>query len=301
MAVTIKNLYHSYDYSRKVGINAPDLALKDINLTIEDGEFVALMGQTGSGKTTLVKYLNGLFRPMPGMGKVIVNGIDTEKKDLKELRKHVGMVFQRPETQLFEETVFDDIAFGLRKSGISEDEIAEKVNHIAEVMDLSDRHMKKSPFELSFGQKRRVAIAGVAVMQPNILVLDEPMAGLDPAGRTRMMKILKNLHRNEHNTIIMISHSMENIAELASRVVVLNNGCLVLDGPVREVFARTEFLKSISLDVPDITEFMQEYSDDGICLNVEEAVQMVKRLTSKQAIDDGFAGAEKNAGEGASE
>lgn len=271
MGIEVKNLFHKYESN-----DTSEFVLNDISLNIDDGEFVAIIGQTGSGKTTLVQYFNGLFRPGKDCGKVIVNRMDTEAKDLRELRKQVGMVFQKPENQLFAESVYEDIAFGLRKQKCAEEEIKERVEKITKLLDIDEALLEKSPFELSFGQKRRVAIAGVAVMEPSVLILDEPMAGLDPVGREKLIKILKRLHESENNTIIMISHSMENVAQMASRVIVLNKGDIVLDGTPEEVFKESELLKSLCLDVPDITAFMERFcGEDEICLSIDEAVEYV--------------------------
>lgn len=281
MGIEVKNLFHYYESN-----GTKECVLNNVSLNIDDGEFVAVIGQTGSGKTTLVQYFNGLFRPSKGCGSVVVNGMDTAAKDLRQLRYHVGMVFQKPENQLFAESVYEDIAFGLRKQKLSEDEVGRRIDKITGLLDIDEALLEKSTFELSFGQKRRVAIAGVAVMEPKVLVMDEPMAGLDPVGREKLIKILKRLHEAEKNTIVMISHSMENVAQMASRVIVLNKGEILLDGTPDKVFREGDFLKQLSLDVPDITTFMKQFcrkDEDKICLSVDEAVSYISgRLSANK-------------------
>jgi len=231
-------------------------ALYNINLKIDDNEFVGIIGPTGSGKSTLVQHFNGLLKPTSG--KVYVNGMDTSGSSLKELRKQVGIVFQYPEHQLFEETVYKDIAFGLKKMGLKENEIEERVCNSISSVGLSKDVLHKSPFELSGGQKRRVAIAGILVMNPRILVLDEPAAGLDPRGRDEIYNLIVELHNKKGLTVILVSHSMEDIAKLARRVIVMNEGKIVMDGQVEEVFKNAEKLESIGLSVPQITYLMKK-------------------------------------------
>lgn len=226
-------------------------ALYEINLTISKGEFIGIIGKTGSGKSTLVQLMNGLL--VPQRGEVIVDGINTkEKKKVKEIRKKVGLVFQYPEYQLFEETVYKDIAFGPRNLGFSEDEIEKRVKEVCELLEIPQNILEKSPFELSGGQKRRVAIAGILAMDPECLILDEPTAGLDMRGRKRIFNIIEKLHKEVKKTIILISHSLEDVAALCQRVVVLNNGKIYFDGPKHEIFENVQLLEKSGLIAPDI-------------------------------------------------
>jgi len=229
-------------------------ALHDINIEINDGEFIGIIGHTGSGKSTLIQHFNGILKPTKG--HVIVNDIDTARKNLKELRQQVGIVFQYPEHQLFEETVRKDISFGLIKQGLSKEEIEIRVNSSLKSVGLDEMILDKSPFELSGGQKRRVAIAGVVAMMPKILVLDEPTAGLDPSGRDEIFGYIKRLHKDFNMTIILVSHSMEDIAKLADRVIVMNEGTVYMDKPSCEVYSDPEELEKIGLSAPQITYLM---------------------------------------------
>jgi len=251
MSIIVDNL--SYVYMK--GSPFEKRALKNVSLTIEDGEFVGIIGHTGSGKSTLIQHFNGLLKPSEG--KVVINGTDIQGKDLKELRRQVGIVFQYPEHQLFEETVYKDVAFGLLKQGMRQEDIEVRVNKAIEAVGLDKSILEKSPFELSGGQKRRVAIAGVLVMNPGILVLDEPTAGLDPRGRDEIYSLITKLHEDRGMTIILVSHSMEDVARLVDRVIVMNDGTIEMDGPVREVFKNAERLESIGLSVPQITYLMK--------------------------------------------
>jgi len=231
-------------------------ALYNINMKIDDNEFVGIIGPTGSGKSTLVQHFNGILKPTSG--KVYINGMDTTGSSLKELRKQVGIVFQYPEHQLFEETVYKDIAFGLKKMGLKEDEIEDRIYNSVDAVGLSKDVLHKSPFELSGGQKRRVAIAGILVMNPSILVLDEPAAGLDPRGRDEIYNLVVELHKKKGLTVILVSHSMEDIARLARRVIVMNKGQIEMDGQVEEVFKNAEKLESIGLSIPQVTFLMKK-------------------------------------------
>ena len=239
-------------------------ALKDVNLTIDKGEFVGLIGHTGSGKSTLVQHLNGLIRPTSG--KIYIDGVDITdaKTDLKAIRSKVGLVFQYPEHQLFEETVYKDIAFGPTNMGLSEKEVEKRVYEAAKIVGLSNNILEKSPFELSGGQKRRVAIAGVLAMKPEILVLDEPTAGLDPAGRDEILFQIKALHTKVGMTVILVSHSMEDIAKLVDKVVVMHKGTVAMCGKPGEIFRHIEHLENIGLSVPQITKVMKILKDQGI-------------------------------------
>lgn len=251
-------------------------ALDGINLSIDEGDFIGLIGHTGSGKSTLVQHLNGLMKPTSG--KVIVDGVDISTKgaNLKEVRQKVGLVFQYPEYQLFEETIYKDIAFGPKNLGLKEEEVNIRVQKAMELVDLDFEMLKdRSPFELSGGQKRRVAIAGVLAMKPKVLILDEPTAGLDPRGRDEILGRLEKLYQ-EGITIILVSHSMEDIARLVNRIVVMHRGKIAMEGKTREVFNQAEELARLNLGIPQITSFMREYKKRGnqvedSVLTVEEA------------------------------
>ena len=231
-------------------------ALKDISLNIEDGEFAGIIGHTGSGKSTLIQHFNGLLKPTSG--RVVINGLDTSGKNLKELRRHVGIVFQYPEHQLFEETVYKDIAFGLRKRNMPEDEIRRTIMEVIAAVGLDDGILEKSPFEISGGQKRRVAIAGVLAMKPGILVLDEPTAGLDPRGRDEIFGFISEIYKSTGITVILVSHNMEDIARLVDRVIVINKGRIEMDGLVTEVFSDIERLENMGLSAPPVAYLMKE-------------------------------------------
>ena len=239
-------------------------ALNDVSLTINDGEFIGLIGHTGSGKSTLVQHLNGLI--MPSSGRVLVDGLDLADKntDRRAIRRRVGLVFQYPEHQLFEETVAKDIAFGPKNLGLDEAEIDRRVRTAMRRVALDyDQIAERSVFELSGGQMRRVAIAGVLAMEPQTLVLDEPCAGLDPRGREEILGLISDLHRESGATIVMVSHSMDDVAALAERVIVMNHGSVVMDGTPREVFAKGEELRAIGLDVPQAVELAQKLREKG--------------------------------------
>ena len=239
-------------------------ALNDVSLTINDGEFIGLIGHTGSGKSTLVQHLNGLI--MPSSGRVLVDGLDLADKntDRRAIRRRVGLVFQYPENQLFEEKVAKDIAFGPKNLGLDEAEIDRRVRTAMRRVALDyDKLAERSVFELSGGQMRRVAIAGVLAMEPQTLVLDEPCAGLDPRGREEILGLISDLHRESGATIVMVSHSMDDVAALAERVIVMNHGSVVMDGTPREVFAKGEELRAIGLDVPQAVELAQKLREKG--------------------------------------
>lgn len=282
MAIDIRNLSHIYNEDTVM----EKIALKDITVTIKDGEKVGIIGHTGSGKSTLVQHLNGLLKPHSG--SVIVNGIDTASKDIRELRKMVGMVFQYPEHQLFEETVYKDISFGLRKqTELSEQEMDIRIKAAASAMGISEDLMDKSPFELSGGQKRRVAIAGVLVTNPGILVLDEPTAGLDPRGRDELFESLHSINRTKNTTIIIVSHSMEEMAGFANRILVMNKGALAMDTTPDDAFKDIDLLESMGLSAPQVTYMARSLSRvikgfssdihtvDGM---VSEIMKVVKRI-----------------------
>ena len=259
MPIEIKHLDHIY----MPGSPFETKALDDVTLTIGDGEFVGLIGHTGSGKSTLVQHLNGLMKP--DHGSVIVDGMDVSDKntDLREIRRRVGLVFQYPEHQLFEETVRKDVSFGPRNLGCSEQEIEERVVKACHQVGLSDEKLDMSPFDLSGGNKRRVAIAGVLAMRPRVLVLDEPTAGLDPRGRNELLELIRGLHEEDGNTIVMVSHSMDDISALAQRIIVMNEGRVAMDGTPREVFAHPQELVDMHLGVPAAAQRAMELRKRG--------------------------------------
>lgn len=284
MSIQIQHLTHTY---------MPDspftsVALHDVSLTIEDGEFIGLLGHTGSGKTTLVQHLNGLIRPTDG--KVIVDGLDLSDKrtSLLEVRKKVGLVFQYPEYQLFEETVAKDVAFGPKNMGLSQQEIDRRVHEAIERVGLNyDDIAQRSPFELSGGQMRRVAIAGVLAMEPGTLILDEPTAGLDPAGRRSILSMVRRLHAEGGLTVVMVSHSMDDISTLATRLIVMSRGEVVLTGTPREVFMHRELMQSIGLGVPQAAELASRLRQQGYDLpeglyTLDEVRSAILRLAGKE-------------------
>lgn len=278
--ITVTGLNHTYMQDSTF----EHKALNDINLTINKGEILGIIGQTGSGKSTLVQHFNGILKPTAGTLDVV--GLKAEGKQLKELRQKVGLIFQYPEHQLFEETVYKDIIFGLNKKELKEDEIRDRVFRVIEILGIPPELLEKSPFELSGGQKRRVAIAGVLIMKPEVLVLDEPTAGLDPQGSLDVFRILSNLNKTEGTTIIVISHNMEEIAAYCDRVAVMNKGTLVACDTTQKVFSMYEDLKRYSLDVPKITKLFIKLRDLGYdlptgVLTVNEARGHINKLINK--------------------
>jgi energy-coupling factor transport system ATP-binding protein len=285
MIIEIKDLNYVYGPGTPFEIKA----LNNINLQIEEGDFIGLIGHTGSGKSTLVQHLNGLMKPTSG--DIFVEGENIVKKEanLKLLRQKVGLVFQYPEHQLFEETVYKDIAFGPKNLGLDKDEIHLRIKNAMEAVGLDFEELKdRSPFELSGGQKRRVAIAGVIAMKPKVLILDEPTAGLDPHGRDEILSEVKDLFNNMGITIILVSHSMEDVAKMVNRILVMHNGTIAMDGPTREIFKRADELENLGLGIPQITQFMRDYKAKGNdvrddILTVEEAkVEIMNYLRRKR-------------------
>lgn len=276
--IEIKDLYFSYKNS-----GAP--VLKNINLKIEKNEFIGIIGQTGSGKSTLVKQLNGLLKP--DKGQVLLNGIDifSNIKETQKARFKIGMVLQYPEDQLFAETVFKDIAFGPENIGLSQNEVRTQVLNAAKFVGLSEDILDRSPFEISGGEKRRVAIAGIIAMNPDVLVLDEPSASLDPNGRKLLLSQIKRYHEEQHKTVILISHNMEDIVNLADRVVVLENGEIKVDESTKKLFSESSYeeLKRLNILPPNIMEVVSILRQKGVrlgndILNVDDAVNEIVKL-----------------------
>ncbi|MBF1054420.1 MAG: energy-coupling factor transporter ATPase [Parvimonas sp.] len=279
MDINFKNV--SFIYGEKTPFEK--LALDNIDLTIKKGEFVGIIGHTGSGKSTLIQHFNGILKPTSG--DVFIGDMNTKDKTLAKsgLRYKIGLVFQYPEYQLFEETIEKDIAFGPRNMGLSEEEVTERVKEAMELVGLDYETKKdKSPFEISGGQKRRVAIAGILAMKPDILILDEPTAGLDPKGRDELFFQIKNLYEKNNITIVLISHSMEDVAKLVNRIIIMKDGHIHLDKKTKEAFSDVDDLKRVGLNVPQITELMDVLRKNGYnfsknILTVDEAFSEIKR------------------------
>lgn len=279
----LKNL--SYVYG--TGTPFEKTAVNNVSLSIEKGEFIGIMGHTGSGKSTLVQMLNGLMKLTSG--QVLLDGEDiwANPKDIRKIRFKVGMVFQYPEYQLFEETVAKDIAFGPTNMGKSGAELEKAVNDAARFTGLKDELLEKSPFDLSGGEKRRAAIAGVIAMNPEVLVLDEPTAGLDPMGRDVLLSQIMQYHKERKNTVILVSHSMEDIARVADKIIVMNKSNLVMFDKTKEVFSKGRELEEIGLRVPQITKIMLELREKGFnvpegILTVDEAMDCISSLLDKE-------------------
>ena len=268
----IKNLTHTY------GIGTPfrRSAVEDVSFAVEQGEFLGIIGHTGSGKSTLIQHLNGLLKPTSG--HILLDGKDiwAEPKKIRSVRFQVGLVFQYPEYQLFEETVYKDISFGPRNQGKTGEALDHAVREAARLVGLRDEQLEKSPFELSGGQKRRVALAGVLAMEPKVLVLDEPTAGLDPAGRENLMANIREYHRHKNATILLVSHSMDEIAQNVDRILVLKSAHILMSGTPAEIFTRAEELLSAGLDVPQITRVAMSLRDRG--LPIDPAVYTTEAL-----------------------
>ena len=260
--LAVNDLTHIYS----IGTPFEHAAIEHVSFTVEPGEFIGLIGHTGSGKSTLIQHLNGLLKPTSG--KITVDGedINADKISAKNVRYKVGLVFQYPEYQLFEETVYADIAFGPKNMGLSATEIDERVREAAHFVGVTDEQFEKSPLELSGGQKRRVAIAGVIAMRPGVLILDEPTAGLDPAGCEQILRNICDYRTQTGSTVIIVSHSMDDVARLAERILVFDKGHVVMDGTPEEVFSRPEELTGIGLDVPHATELAMALRRRGVAL-----------------------------------
>ena len=272
--IQVKNLTHTYS----AGTPFERSAVDGMTLDIMRGEFLGIIGHTGSGKSTLIQHLNGLLKPTAG--QILLEGEDIweKPKEIRRVRFQVGLVFQYPEYQLFEETVYKDIAFGPGNMGLGKEEIDRRVRQAAAFVGLSEDLLDKSPFELSGGQKRRVAIAGVIAMEPKVLILDEPTAGLDPAGREKILGQLRAYHQEKGNTVVLVSHSMEEIAQNVDRIVVLQGGKCCMEGTPRQVFARAEELEAVGLDVPQVTKVAMALRRRGLA--VDTAVYTVEELKS---------------------
>ena len=274
----VKNLTHTYS----AGTPFEHKAIDDMNFSVQRGEFIGIIGHTGSGKSTLMQHLNGLLKPTSG--QVLLDGVDIhhDKKFTRQARFRVGLVFQYPEYQLFEETVYKDIAFGPKNMGLKPEEIDRRVREAARLVGLTDKQLEVSPFDLSGGQKRRVAIAGVIAMEPEVLILDEPTAGLDPASRAGILENIETYRRTKNATIMMVSHSMNDVAKLTDRLLVLCGSKIAMDGPPAEVFTRAEELLQMGLDIPDITRVFLRLKQMGLPLEpvytMEQAVSAVKML-----------------------
>ncbi|MBQ8797797.1 MAG: energy-coupling factor transporter ATPase [Oscillospiraceae bacterium] len=279
----VKNLHHVYS----AGTPFEHIALDDISFGVERGEFVGIIGHTGSGKSTLIQHLNGLLKPTSG--DILLDGKDiwSDKALTRQSRFRVGLVFQYPEYQLFEETVYKDIAFGPKNMGLKGEEIDRRVREAAGFVGITEEQLQVSPFELSGGQKRRVAIAGVIAMEPEVLILDEPAAGLDPEGREEILSNIEAYRKSKDATIIMVSHSMADVARLADRILVLNGAHLAMDGTPEQVFEQAEQLEQMGLDIPPITRVFLKLREMGLDVprvyTVEQAVGVLTRLKGGNA------------------
>lgn len=274
----VKNLSHVYS----VGTPFEHAALDNVSFRVERGEFIGIIGHTGSGKSTLMQHMNGLLKPTSG--NVLLDGQDiwTDKKTTRQTRFRVGLVFQYPEYQLFEETVYKDISFGPRNMGLNEEEIDRRVREAAKIVGITDAQLEVSPFDLSGGQKRRVAIAGVIAMEPDVLILDEPTAGLDPEGREDILQNIDMYRKAKNATIMMVSHSMTDVARLADRLLVMNASKLAMNGSPEEVFQHAQELVEMGLDIPEITRVFLKLQQLGINVpkvyTVEQAVSVLTAL-----------------------
>ena len=283
MSIEVKGLTHIYNE----GLPHESVALEGVTFSAQDGQLVGIIGHTGSGKSTLVQHLNGLLKPKSG--SIVVGGTDITSDGvvMRDIRKKIGLVFQYPEYQLFEETVAKDVAFGPANLGLSEAEIDECVKEAIEMVGLDYEKVKNvSPFELSGGQKRRAAIAGVIAMKPEVLILDEPTAGLNPKAHADILNMVETIHRKSKNIIFLVSHNMNDISRMSDKVLVMNHGRLVMDGTPAEVFSREEELKSMGLALPDSMEIMMRLKKAGMdintdCLTMDEAAEEIAKVLAK--------------------
>jgi len=279
----VQNLHYTYS----IGTPFAHTALDDVSFSVMPGEFIGVIGHTGSGKSTLMQHLNGLLKP--SSGKILLDGQDiwADKKLTRQARFRVGLVFQYPEYQLFEETVYKDIAFGPKNMGLSKEEIDRRVREAAGFVGLTDAQLEVSPFDLSGGQKRRVAIAGVIAMEPEVLILDEPTAGLDPEGREEILRNIEAYRKAKNAAILMVSHSMSDVARLADRLLVLNDSKLAMDGVPLDVFAHAQELQDMGLDIPDVTRLFLRLQAMGIPVNqvytLEQATAELRRIKEGNA------------------
>ena len=274
----VRNLTHTYS----AGTPFEHKAIDNMNFSVERGEFIGIIGHTGSGKSTLMQHLNGLLKPTSGTVLLDGEDIHKDKKFTRQARFRVGLVFQYPEYQLFEETVYKDIAFGPKNMGLKEEEIDRRVREAAKLVGLTEKLLEVSPFDLSGGQKRRVAIAGVIAMEPEVLILDEPTAGLDPASRAGILENIETYRKTKNATIMMVSHSMNDVARLTDRLLVLCGSRIAMDGPPAEVFTRADELLEMGLDIPDITRVFLRLKQMGLNVEpvytMEQAVATIKKL-----------------------
>lgn len=285
--IRTENLTHIYNKGTPFQMAAID----NVNIEIEKGELVGIIGHTGSGKSTLIQHLNGLLKPESG--KIYLDGEDiwADKSKIRNVRFKVGLCFQYPEYQLFEETVYKDIAFGPTNMGLDEDEINKRVREAANFVGLKEEHLEKSPFDLSGGEKRRAAIAGVMAMQPEVLIMDEPTAGLDPKGRDRILSMLKEYREETGSTVLLVSHSMEDVAKLATKVLVMNNSHAVMYGSVSEVYSRGKELSEMGLNVPQITRVFMGLKAKGFDVNngiytIDQGLKEIIRLKKERSEND---------------
>ena len=277
--IKVENL--TYIYSAQTPFERR--ALDNVSLEVEEGELLGIIGHTGSGKSTLIQHLNGLLKPTSGTIKLRDRDIWASSGEIRQVRFRVGLVFQYPEYQLFEETVLKDIAFGPKNMGLSAAEAESRVKEAMEFVGLSERYAQSSPFELSGGEKRRVAIAGVIAMRPDVLILDEPTAGLDPSGCEALLERIRAYHQSAHATVILVSHSMEDIAKMASRIVVMNEAKIAMTGTRKEIFSRADQLEAYGLDVPQVTRVMMRLREMGLAVDpsaytVEDAAGQLLRM-----------------------
>ncbi|MCI8342476.1 MAG: energy-coupling factor transporter ATPase [Firmicutes bacterium] len=287
MPIKINHLKHVYNE----GTAMAKTALDDVDIEIADGEFIGLIGHTGSGKSTLIQHLNAIVKPTSG--EIFINGVDinSDKSRLKSIRQKVGLVFQYPEHQLFEMTVYKDVCYGPLNLGLDENEIDRRAREALKTVGIDEDMFEKSPFELSGGQKRRVAIAGILAMNPEVLVLDEPTAGLDPKGRDEILEAISHMHKKLGITVILVSHSMEDVAKLAERIIVMHKGKVALSGTVKEVFAQVDLLEKIGLAAPQISYVMKGLKKRGVevpadVFTVEDATKVLYKLLNGVAKND---------------
>ena len=285
MSIRVENLIHIYDK----GMPTEQLALDNISFTAEDGQMVGIIGHTGSGKSTLLQHLNGLLKP--DSGRIVIGGTDITEPGVSmvQIRKKIGLVFQYPEYQLFEETVAKDVAFGPKNLGLSQEEIDERVREAIELVGLDFETIKdRSPFDLSGGQKRRVAIAGVVAMRPEVLILDEPTAGLDPKAHKDVLAMVEEVHRRTGNITIWVSHNMADIARLCDKIIVIDSGKLVTTGTPYEVFSKKDELRAVGLELPPVTKFTESLRERGLqlestILDIDQAADQIAAYLKRKA------------------